>query len=69
MLKQLVTSSMIGHHPHHEGEGPTKFDFGRYSTFEDVPRSLVVTGDSKSGAIVLWHHDSHSSLKVEASGE
>lgn len=45
--------------------GSTKFEFGKYSTFEDIPRSLVVTGDKDSGTIVLWNQDSYISHKSD----
>lgn len=39
----------------------TKFEFGKYSTFDDTPKNLVVTSDKESGTIVLWHQDSYTS--------
>ena len=38
-----------------ENSAATKFEFAKYSTFEDTPRNLVVTSDETSGSIVLWH--------------
>lgn len=46
--------------------GKTKFEFGRFSTFDDTPKSLMVTADRESGTIVLWHLDSHLSKKPKA---
>ncbi len=37
-----------------ENSASTKFEFAKYSTFEDTPRNLIVTSD-ESGNIVLWH--------------
>jgi hypothetical protein len=35
--------------------GPTKFEFGKYSTFDDTPKNLMVTSDEDSGNLILWH--------------
>jgi hypothetical protein len=38
-----------------EGTSKTRFEFGKYSTFEDTPKNLLVTADKECGSIVLWH--------------
>jgi hypothetical protein len=33
----------------------TKFEFSKYSTFDDTPKNLIVSADRESGTLILWH--------------
>ena len=41
---------------------------GKYSTFDDTPKNLMVIGDEKSGTIVLCHEEHYLSTNKQSNG-
>lgn len=46
----------------------TNFEFGKYSTFDDTPKNLIISSDKDNGTVVLWHHESYLSKKEVVPG-
>lgn len=46
-----------------------EYELGKYSTFEDTPKNLLVMGDKDSGVLALFHQEHYFSTKKAAEGE
>lgn len=40
-----------------------EYELGKYSTFEDTPKNLLVMGDKDSGVLALFHQEHYISTK------
>eukprot|EP00347_Sterkiella_histriomuscorum_P013779 403363397 len=57
-------SSMLSHNSlHPQSTQNHHYELGKYSTFEDTPKNLIVMGDKKSGTLILCHQEHYISTK------
>lgn len=63
MIVHNSSSNLIGSELNQNSK--ETFEFGKYSTFDDTPKNLLVLGDRTTGTIVLCHEDHYLSKKKE----